>query len=359
MRTAVHVLTHATGLDYYYKNYFTENKPKNPGSEAGDYFNSNPEEIYPRIQDIRFQMWNKSKIAPGTKITPQMLEGYNNNNTINLREYYSPEELAKIMNEVASSSGNKKPMAEAKYGGGLLSKTVSCSSCGHSWKSVDGGGDPLHCHKCGGMVKMQVGGQQNLWNTNRTQWVDSVNNANMVKNFVQREYLKNGPSMQIPGKPGRSTHYMEESDGMVYPTVVQFPGQQGVQYLNKSDKNGAYNYAKKTGEFIKFPTVEQALWYASDGYKTGTGVTIGNKKSGGQHGGLDRWFAEKWVDVKTGKACGRQEGESRAGYPACRPSRRVSSQTPKTSSEMSAAEKAKFKRNKTGSERINYNHKRN
>jgi hypothetical protein len=80
--------------------------------------------------------------------------------------------------------------------------------------------------------------------------------------------------------------------------------------------------------------------------------------SGGQHGGLDRWFAEKWVDVKTGKACGRQEGESRA-YPACRPSRRVSSQTPKTSSEMSPAEKAKFKRTKTSSERINYNHKRN
>jgi hypothetical protein len=81
-------------------------------------------------------------------------------------------------------------------------------------------------------------------------------------------------------------------------------------------------------------------------------------KNGGQHGGLDRWFAEKWVDVKTGKACGRQEGESRAGYPACRPSKRVSSETPKTSSEMSSAEKAKFKRTKTSSERIPYNHKK-
>jgi hypothetical protein len=82
------------------------------------------------------------------------------------------------------------------------------------------------------------------------------------------------------------------------------------------------------------------------------------RKSGGQYGGLDRWFAEKWVDVKTGKACGRQEGESRAGYPACRPSKRVSSETPKTSSEMSSAEKAKFKRTKTSSERIPYNHKK-
>jgi hypothetical protein len=86
---------------------------------------------------------------------------------------------------------------------------------------------------------------------------------------------------------------------------------------------------------------------------------LGLFKSGGQHGGLDRWFAEKWVDVKTGKACGRQEGEKRAGYPACRPSKRVNSQTPKTSSEMSSAEKAKFKASKTSSQRINYNHKRN
>lgn len=123
-----------------------------------------------------------------------------------------------------------------RNGGGLLSKTVSCSNCGWFWKAVDGGADPLTCHKCGGMVKM---------------------------------------------------------------------------------------------------------------------------KSGGQHGGLDRWFAEKWVDVKTGKDCGRQEGESRAGYPACRPSKRVNSQTPKTSSEMSSAEKAKFKSSKTSSQRIDYNHKRN
>jgi len=78
----------------------------------------------------------------------------------------------------------------------------------------------------------------------------------------------------------------------------------------------------------------------------------------GGHGGLDRWFAEKWVDVKTGKDCGRQEGESRKGYPACRPSKRVTSDTPKTAGELSSAEKAKFKREKTSSERISYNHKK-
>ena len=74
-------------------------------------------------------------------------------------------------------------------------------------------------------------------------------------------------------------------------------------------------------------------------------------------GGLTRWFKEKWVDVKTGKPCGRQKGEKR-GYPACRPSKRVSSKTPKTTKEMSSAEKARFKREKTSSARIKYQHKR-
>lgn len=81
-------------------------------------------------------------------------------------------------------------------------------------------------------------------------------------------------------------------------------------------------------------------------------------KNGGQHGGLDRWFAEKWVDVKTGKECGRQKGEKRRSYPACRPSKRVSEDTPKTASELSDSEKEKFKRTKTSSERIPYQHRR-
>ena len=74
-------------------------------------------------------------------------------------------------------------------------------------------------------------------------------------------------------------------------------------------------------------------------------------------GGLTRWFAENWVDVKTGKPCGRSKGEKR-GYPACRPSKRVSSKTPKTVGEMTASEKARFKREKTSSKKIKYQHRR-
>jgi hypothetical protein len=49
---------------------------------------------------------------------------------------------------------------------------------------------------------------------------------------------------------------------------------------------------------------------------------------------LKRWFKEDWKDVKTGKACGRKKGDKR-GTPYCRPTKRVSSKTPKTSGEMS------------------------
>jgi len=82
------------------------------------------------------------------------------------------------------------------------------------------------------------------------------------------------------------------------------------------------------------------------------------KKPSKSRGGLGRWFDEKWVDIKTGKPCGRSKGEDRA-YPACRPSKRVSEKTPKTTKEMSPAEKARFKREKTGSKKIGYQHKRN
>ena len=49
-------------------------------------------------------------------------------------------------------------------GGGLLSRTVTCSNCGHSWKGVTGGADPLTCHDCGGIIKMNAGGDISIPN---------------------------------------------------------------------------------------------------------------------------------------------------------------------------------------------------
>jgi hypothetical protein len=55
---------------------------------------------------------------------------------------------------------------------------------------------------------------------------------------------------------------------------------------------------------------------------------------------LRRWFKEKWTDEK-GKPCGQDERVK-----VCRPSRRVSSKSPKPWSEMTKAEKAKVVRAK-------------
>lgn len=45
---------------------------------------------------------------------------------------------------------------------------------------------------------------------------------------------------------------------------------------------------------------------------------------------LKRWQAERWVDTRTGKPCG---GGGKNEY--CRPTKKVSSRTPKTKSEIS------------------------
>lgn len=53
---------------------------------------------------------------------------------------------------------------------------------------------------------------------------------------------------------------------------------------------------------------------------------------------LNAGLRKNGVDVRTGKPCGRKKGEKR-GTPYCRPSKRVSKKTPKTSKELTASEK--------------------
>jgi hypothetical protein len=160
----------------------------------------------------------------------------------------------------------------------------------------------------------------------------------LTLNIDELPYRNGGPIVDPRGQwayPGMDT---------IVPTASGGITMQGVPYPVYGQDETGYGQMMMPGGEYQFP-----------------GQMVYEKpmmKSGGQHGGLDRWFAEKWVDIKTGKACGRQEGESRKGYPACRPSRRVSEDTPKTASELSSSEREKFKRSKTSSERINYQHRR-
>jgi len=57
---------------------------------------------------------------------------------------------------------------------------------------------------------------------------------------------------------------------------------------------------------------------------------------------LKRWESERWQDTKTGKACG---AGGKNEY--CRPTKRVSSETPKTKSEISPTKLAAKKAEKS------------
>jgi hypothetical protein len=64
--------------------------------------------------------------------------------------------------------------------------------------------------------------------------------------------------------------------------------------------------------------------------------------------GLTKWFAEEWVDVKTGKPFGRKsaKGGSKRPYPSCRPKA--------VAAKMTKAEKDSSARRKTGPAKIKH-----
>jgi hypothetical protein len=63
--------------------------------------------------------------------------------------------------------------------------------------------------------------------------------------------------------------------------------------------------------------------------------------------GLTKWFKEEWIDIKTGKPCGRKNARrSRRPYPACRPKA--------VAAQMTKAEKTTAARKKTGPKPIKY-----
>jgi hypothetical protein len=59
---------------------------------------------------------------------------------------------------------------------------------------------------------------------------------------------------------------------------------------------------------------------------------------------LTRWFAEKWIDITTNKACGSVHNKNY--YPTCRPSIHVNKNTPITSKEISPKQKKKIVKDK-------------
>jgi hypothetical protein len=97
-------------------------------------------------------------------------------------------------------------------------------------------------------------------------FVDSTLQANQNLNWVDRYvHPNNYPKIYNPDG-SYSTHLMASSDNFAYPTIIQ--GSDGK--LIKLSPQDAYNYAMKTGTFIKFKNEDDAMRFADNGYKVGT-----------------------------------------------------------------------------------------
>jgi hypothetical protein len=109
-----------------------------------------------------------SGILPSVIKDPAVLGGYRRSAKYSFgnRSFYNPVDKRYGRMTSKQLMGNRallgalgaETVYDAYQDGGLLTRTISCSNCGHSWKAVDGGIDPMNCHKCGGLVKMAKGG---------------------------------------------------------------------------------------------------------------------------------------------------------------------------------------------------------
>lgn len=99
-------------------------------------------------------------------------------------------------------------------------------------------------------------------------------------------------------------------------------------------KDACYNKVKS--QYKVFPSARASQAIAKCRKKSG------NVRKGESGTELRRWQKEKWVDTRTGKACG---AGGKNEY--CRPTKRVSGKTPKTKGEMSRSQLAAKKREKS------------
>lgn len=108
-----------------------------------------------------------------------------------------------------------------------------------------------------------------------------------------------------------------------------------LKLYQKVKKRADKKFSSKTG-------IYKSSWIVRE-YKKLGGRYKSSKKN---KDGLTRWFKEKWVDLNRPirdskgkvvgyKECGRKSSKMQQKYPLCRPSRRVTSKTPRTIREIS------------------------
>lgn len=99
-------------------------------------------------------------------------------------------------------------------------------------------------------------------------------------------------------------------------------------------KDSCYKKVKKQYKIFPSARASQAIAKCRKGKGTVKKTSSGTS--------LKRWEAEKWIDTRTGKPCG---AGGKNEY--CRPSKRISSKTPVTKSELSPSKLAAKKAEKS------------
>lgn len=134
-----------------------------------------------------------------------------------------------------------------------------------------------------------------------------------------------------------------------------------------------YKRVKKQAD-LKFthPTsAYKSMWIVREYKKQGGKYSRSSSK---KTSGLSRWLKEKWVNlkkpiydskgnVKGYKPCGRSSAKELVdtrgrGYPLCRPTVRVTSDTPRTVSELSSSTIKRLTGQKKSSKRVSFKSKR-
>jgi len=104
---------------------------------------------------------------------------------------------------------------------------------------------------------------------------------NKDKEFVKRIFDPNTMAPVNLGGGETGTHLMgwssDDEGHVIYPTIVNVNGK-----LTQLSDDDAYNYAKKTGEFIRTPDAKLAEYIAGNGYKESAGWNKETFESGGK-----------------------------------------------------------------------------
>ena len=198
------------------------------------------------------------------------------------------------------------------------------------------------------------------WSEKYKKSIDCTN----PKGFSQRAYCqgrKKSENKEATGS-GSAGGYSQPLFGSIKKSETKESSEDLYEGENKPTNPSLWSRAKSLAKskFDVYPSAYANGWAAKWYKSKGGGWKKKTKKESVEpnetiNEDLRRWFKEKWVDVSKkvdGKhpPCGRKDADGKS-YPKCRPSKKVSKETPKVASSYSKDEKEKMTQQKRRAEK--------